>query len=912
MGSIRTSTGLASGIDTATLIKALLVNGQSAISRIQNRQTTLQTSLTGISQLQAGLLSVTNSAQLFTSRSTFQTLQLQNSDPTQLAVTAGSSAVAGTQQFQSVRLATSDVSVSRGFSSSDQALGLSGRLTIATGGRLARPASLELLNLGSGVRRGSIRITDRNGSAATVDLSNALTVDDVLSAINSQTTAAVRATSQGGKIVLEDRSGQTATNLSVISLNGGSTAEDLGIAQSVAATTLTGTDVYQVAADFSLPSINDGNGLRLAKNSADLSIALQDGTTLAVDIDSARTVGDVILKINSHASNGGKVTAALVNNRLELTDTTTGAGTLTVTSATGSNAAQVLGLDKSATANVLSGKALSGGLNSVLLRNLNGGNGIGTLGEISLTDRTGATAIVDLSQAESLDDVLTAINGAATTGSVKLQLQAKLDARGTGLEITDTSGQTASDLVIADVTGTTAADLKIAVSSAVNTVTTGSLGVRTVNEASLLSTYAPTGGNVTRGSFSITNAAGDSAVITLSSAHKTIGDVLDQINAAGINVTAQLSDNGDGFTLVDHSTGAGTLRVQEVGGKTAFDLHLNGTAVTGGDGKQRIVSRKALLIDIVGTDTLQGIATKVASAGGLAKASIVESGSQINPYRLSLTSAAAGTAGQLMLDDGGLGLNFTKQTIGQDAVLRIGGDPATAFLKTSTSNTFVNAVTGYNVSLLKVGTTSASIDSRINSSKISDALSAFVGYHNQLSTQIDTLTKFDTATSARSALQGDATVLQIKPKIVNLVNRVTGAAGAPIRSLADLGVVVGTGGKLTFDAAKFEQTFADHPQEVTDFFTNSTTGFGTRLNATLKDLNDPTSGSLTTKTKSIEAHVKSLQDQIDKTTASLANRRIFLERQFAQMESVLSGLQSQQEALTALSNIATSLTKSDK
>lgn len=904
MGSIKTSTGLASGIDTSALIKALLVNGQSVISRLQSRQQNVQSTQAGLSQIQAGLLSITSSAQLLTSRSTFQALQVQNSDPTQLTVSAGSAATAGTQQFQTVRLAATDNSVSRGFSSLDQALGLSGRLTIATGGRLARPRALELLNAGAGVRRGSIRITDRSGSSATIDLSNALTVDDVLQAINGQSTAAVRATTQGGRIVLQDHSGQTTANLSVVDLNSGHAAEDLGIAQSVAEATLSGSDVDHVTSDFALTTLNDGNGLRTKTNTAELAITLADGTALNVDLDGVKTIGNVISKINSHADNVGKVTAALVDNRLVLTDATTGSGTLSVASSSNGNAAQVLGLDASATGNVITGKSLSGGLNSVLLRNLRGGAGVGTLGEISLTDRAGETAVVDLSQAESLDDVLAAINNATSAGNVKLQLTASLDALGTGITIADTSGQSASDLIIADVTGTAAADLKIAVSGAVNSVASGALGVRTVNEASLLSSYAPSGGNVARGSFSITNAAGDSAVITLTSSQTTLGDVMDQINAAGINVTAELNANGDGFTLVDNSSGSGTLRVQEVGGKTAFDLHLGGTAVTGLDGKQRITSRKALLVDIAATDTLTDVSTKINAAGGLVKSSVVESGSQINPFRLSLTSNIAGTAGQLILDDGGIGLNFTRQTAGQDAVLRIGGDPATAFLKTSTSNIFLNAVTGFNVTLLKPGATPATVDSRLNSSKISETISSFVNNYNQLSDQIGTLTKFDTATSERGALQGDTTVQQIKSRILALVNRVSGPAGAPIRSLADAGVTVGTGGKLNFDSAKFQQAFADHPAELTEFFTQATTGFGTRLNNALKELNDPLTGSLTTKVKSVEQHVQSIAAQIERTQSTLATRQQLLERQFAQMETILSGLQSQQEALNALSNLA--------
>lgn len=913
MGSIKTSTGLASGIDTASLIQALLANNQAAVTQIQTRQKAIQASQTGLQQVQAGLLALATSSQTLTNQSTFKTLAVQNSDPSQLSVSTTSIAAAGTQQFQTVRLATTDQSLSRGFADSTQQLGLTGQIVIGNGGSLDRPTPLDLLNDGAGVRRGTIRIIDRSGATAAVDLSNALTVDDVVQAINSQTTVSVQASTQGGKIVLQDTSGQTTSNLIVRDLTGGHTAADLGIAQSVADTTLTGSSVYQVSSDVSLASINDGNGIRLRTGSAaDLSISLSDGTSLQVDLDGAKTVGDVITKINNAASNGGKLTAVLTNGRLQLTDNSGGSGTLTVDALASTNASQVLGLDTAASGNVLTGKALSGGLNSVLLRNLRGGQGITTPGSITLTDRTGATATVDLSQAESLDDVLAAINNATTSGNVKLQLHAAIDSKGTGITVTDTSGQTASNLIIGDVGGTIANDLNIAVNTAQNTVSSGSLRLRSVNEGTLLNHYSPSGGSVSLGSFSITDAAGESAVITLGSAVQTIGDVIDRINAAGINVSAQLNDTGDGFVLVDNSTGTGTLRVQDIGGSTAADLHLLGDAVTGTDGKQRIASRDAAVIKITADDTLTSISTKINSAGGQVKSSVIDSGSAINPFRLSLSSATSGSAGRLIIDDGGLGFNFSKQVAGQDAVLRIGSDPASAFLKTSSTNQFNDAVTGYNVTLLQPSDTPAIINTSLDSSTISSALSNFVKNYNTLASQIDTLTKYDTSTQTRGALQGDVGVLQVEWNITSLVNQQTGGANSPLKSLADIGLTVGANGQLSFDPSVFQQAINDHPQEVTKLLSDSKSGFGTKLNSLLTDLNDEKDGSITLEANAYADHIQSLQDQIDRMNDSMASKQAFLENQFANMETLISGLQSQQDALTALASLAgtTTTTKS--
>src|SRR5262249_16254245 len=138
MGTIKTSTGLASGIDTSALIQAILTYNQAAVSKLQARLKTVQTAQTGLSQVQAGLLSITGAAQQLSTQSTFQALQIQNSDPSQLSVTTDSTAAAGTQAFQAVRLATTDQSLTRGYSDSGSALGLSGQLVISTGGSLDR------------------------------------------------------------------------------------------------------------------------------------------------------------------------------------------------------------------------------------------------------------------------------------------------------------------------------------------------------------------------------------------------------------------------------------------------------------------------------------------------------------------------------------------------------------------------------------------------------------------------------------------------------------------------------------------------------------------------------------------------------------------------------------------------------
>uniref|UniRef100_A0A7C4QNT2 Filament cap protein n=1 Tax=Schlesneria paludicola TaxID=360056 RepID=A0A7C4QNT2_9PLAN len=904
MSGIRTTTGLMSGLDLGGLVDALINAERAPVRRLESRLKNLQTVQTGLGQLQAQLLALSAATLKLSDRNTFSSVAVSNSDPQQLSVSARLNSITGTYQFQAVRLATSHSALSRGFASNTQQVGAAGQLVIASGGQLERPVSLDLLNDGTGVRRGIIRIQDRSGAVAQVDLRNAVTIGDVAAAINSQA-AGVRAEVRNDRLQLFDLTGQTAAPLSVTDMNGGRTAQDLGLAQSVAANVLNGSSIFRVSDEFTLNLLNDGNGLRQKTGVDDLQFTLSDGTTLAVNLDGVATVGELLQKINGHPQNGGKLAATLQDNRLILTDTAGGSGTLQAANLSGSNAVEFLGLTGDAPGGVLTGQRLHGGLNSVLLRNLRGGQGITALGQLSLTDRTGAMATVDLSNAETLDDVLHAINTATTGGGAPVALRAELDGRGTGIVVRDTSGSTASPLIIADVGGNTlAADLGIAVNAEVTSVKSGSLALRRVNEATSLSTYSPRGTAVATGSFRIEDSSGQQAVINITPGVKTIGDVIDRINAAGgINVTARLNETGDGLVIIDDAGGTGTLRVTEVGGRTAADLRLLGAATVGDDGKQRVTSRRALIVDVAATDTLESLATKINVIGGVVRATVVNTGALLNGFRLSLNSTVAGDAGRFTVDDGSLGLNFTDQDIGRDAVLRVGADPATAYLKTSPSNAFPTAVAALDVTLLQAGGTPVTVTTSLDAAKAQAAVEAFVSAYNAYIDQAAELTKFDPATQTRSALQGSNATLLVAARFQSLVNRVSGGPDASIRSLADVGLRLTTGGKLKFDGSSFTAALRDHPQQVRTLFTDLNNGFGTQFNKALDAFTNAQTGTLTLQTQALQATADTITSRITQLDALLQSRRVRLERQFIQMETVLSRLQSQQTALNGLANM---------
>src|SRR2546423_1274274 len=91
---------------------------------------------------------------------------------------------------------------------------------------------------------------------AVIDISAAVNLQDVIKKINTTLDVQVHAKLDGDKIVLEDVSGKTTSNLIVQDLADGSAAADLGIVANLAGNTITGTDINSLGRDTALAQLN--------------------------------------------------------------------------------------------------------------------------------------------------------------------------------------------------------------------------------------------------------------------------------------------------------------------------------------------------------------------------------------------------------------------------------------------------------------------------------------------------------------------------------------------------------------------------------------------------------------------------------------------------------------------------------
>lgn len=459
MARLQSSIGLVTGTDIVGTVDQLMAINAQPRDRILAKTEELLGQQQQIASLTASVIGVQLAGDALGSSALFSSKNATTSNEDALSVSTRDEVTNGSHLVRTLRTAaTHSVSSAQSFSSFDEALSLAGSLTIKPSGFVDTKVSLSQLNNGLGVEGGSIRLTDRSGASAEVDLSQARTVDDVLQAINDADVG-IQATTSGGKIKLIDQTGQSISNLKVEQLGTAETAADLGLhGIDVAANSVDGNDIplpdgVDSLNGASLSQLGGGNGLGTLTS---LDIQTGDGTSASVDVSGATSLNEVIDAING----SGLDVIARINdagNGLRIRDVSGGPGTFEISSA--DDTATSLGVAASTTDDIVVGKDLN--LQSVTLETklseLNSGDGVGS-GSFTIRDSNGAVGGINLavSEIETVGELIDAVN------ALDIGVEAALNESGDGIVITDTAGG-ASSLTITDTgEGKVAANLGLA------------------------------------------------------------------------------------------------------------------------------------------------------------------------------------------------------------------------------------------------------------------------------------------------------------------------------------------------------------------------------------------------------------------------------------------------------------------
>lgn len=959
MSGISSSVGLFSGIDSASLIEQLLAVESRPKVLFQQRIAQLQLQQSAYLDINGRLNSLRTAASGLRTNRVFETASATSSNPDALGATARAGAAEGSYSFIVDRLVSTRQLLSRGFADRDStALNATSFTFEDVRARLDRDVSLSALNGGDGIARGEIRITDSQGGTATIDLSRAGTVSEVLDAINGEGGVAVTASVRDGRFVITDTNGGTVTVSNGV---GSTTATSLGIAGSGAGE-LVGSSVYALTANSSLGSLNDGNGVFIRDQAGtgiyDFTITVNDGSgdtavrvllgafdeevtppgggdPETVTTPAVGTLGGAIDRINEALTEAGvtglSARIAADGTRVELVNA--GGLDVTVTEFSDGSTARDLGLAVGVTRSdaVIAGQRLLAGLDSTLTRNLNGGSGIAGDGQLSITARDGSVFNLTLDLDTTSKDLLRQIQtqtGGAITGS--------LNRAGTGLVLTDTTGGSGNLIITGTPGNDTAESLGIATGAsgvAASTVDSGSLQQAYVTLGTRLADLNG-GKGIGTGEFRITDSSGATQTVRIDENVANVRQLMERINSRGLTVQARINAKGDGIELYDTSaTGTQAIRVEDVTGVVARSLNIAGEAE--GPGADNVIDGSfERVIEFEATDTLQDIASKINAVKPGVTASIINDGSGANAFRLSIVSTSSGTAGRFVIDTGGLDLGLDVLDEGQDARVFFGSsDAAKGVLLSSSSNTLDGVIDGVSIDLKQVEESPITLTVQRDASGIEQRVNEFIEAFNQVVTRIDFNTRFDQETEVRGPLLGDSTALRLRQAMFSAIQGQAQGVSGPYTRLVDIGLTFGDGGRLSLDSEKFRAAMDADPEAVealliarvqedgvageTPVFDEQgnqvgtvrdpdaelgfdTLGVAGIIEELARSYTDSIDGILTTRQNSINTQIELQQDRIAALDVRLETKRLNLSRQFLAMEQAIGALQSQQATLSQI------------
>ncbi len=319
-----------------------------------------------------------------------------------------------------------------------------------------------------------------------------------------------------------------------------------------------------------------------------------------------------------------------------------------------------------------------------------------------------------------------------------------------------------------------------------------------------------------------------------------------------------------------------------------------------------------VIVNILATDDLASIATKINASGGGVSAAVVtdstgqrlairsvETGKE-ETFRIQVSNLGSGsTLGNLTYNPEGVegdvngdpvfGMGYSGMTLTQSAQNTLATINGLAV--ESTDNRFTGVVAGLN--LTANATTSGPVNITVAEDKnaIRTALTSLVESYNALSNALREMTKFDPSTKQAGSLQGDSTAVGLQNTLRRAFSGL-GPSGSDFNRLSDVGLQFQLDGTLKLDAGKLNQGL-DKFDSLKTFFTASGTegaeGMGIRLRNLAQGMLNST-GALTTKNQSLQRDIERLTKEQDKVNARIERVQTRLLAQYSRLDGQLASL----------------------
>jgi len=296
--------------------------------------------------------------------------------------------------------------------------------------------------------------------------------------------------------------------------------------------------------------------------------------------------------------------------------------------------------------------------------------------------------------------------------------------------------------------------------------------------------------------------------------------------------------------------------------------------------------------------TLSQVAQQINEAEAGVRAMVINTKYNPDSYRLLVVSEKSGQESKIHLDEDTTFLEFKNQVVGQNLDVLFEDVPVT-----DTKNSLDELVDGvtFNVKRAEPGTR-VQINITYDIDKTLEGIKSFVDKYNQVSTFIHKQYQKDPDTGKRGILAGDSSIKTVMRGLQTTLGDVRTKAGK-YQTLADIGITTDPKtGNLQLDEAKVKSALAEDYEGVAKLFIRGreAAGMADSMAAKLKQLRDPTSGAVKSKTKALDNIIKAQDGDIERRERNLIQKEESIRRRFSAVEGQIANLQAQGSAFQGM------------
>jgi len=317
----------------------------------------------------------------------------------------------------------------------------------------------------------------------------------------------------------------------------------------------------------------------------------------------------------------------------------------------------------------------------------------------------------------------------------------------------------------------------------------------------------------------------------------------------------------------------------------------------------------AISIDVDTTTTLKDLKDAInTQAGDYAQATIVQTND--GEYNLFISSTETGASKDISISDAGGVLKGTQLTTDMDAITGAEGTDAAFEFNgqpiTRSTNNVTDLVTGYDITLEEVG--SSSVQVAQDRESIETKIDSFVEKYNSIISELSKQTLSSTDSSTRGIFSNESSIKSMKRNIEDMISSISGDGGTMI----DYGFSVDRDGVMTIDKTVLNDQLDADSGNVAAFFKggdytkadNSVVTLDGAFNSFYDIVNGytKTNGGLDLMSDSIGENISSLEDRKTAAIDRLDAKYEIMKKQYTAYNALINSFNASSDIFTQLAN----------